>query len=131
MEEIECNHISESDMSVLHSILVIFLSHNLYYTLLYIWQFTFLHQVFHSLWKAGKALESRKGEIQVQFKDVPGDIFRSMHYPYDILVFSLYHAFIMHILLSVLYTNPESEIGVSCITVFTLEDKIIHTSVFT
>jgi hypothetical protein len=35
----------------------------------------------------------------------------------------------LHILLSVLYTNPESEIGVSYITVFTLEDKIIHTSV--
>lgn len=52
-----------------------------------------------------------------------------MHYPYDVLVFSLYHAFIMHILLSVLYTDPESEIGVSYITVFTLEDKIIHTSV--
>ncbi|AES78639.2 glucose-6-phosphate 1-dehydrogenase [Medicago truncatula] len=77
----------------------------------------------------GKALESRKAEIEVQFKDVPGNIFRSMHYPYDVLVFSLYHAFIMHILLSVLYTDPESEIGVSYITVFTLEDKIIHTSV--
>ena len=26
--------------------------------------------------KAGKALSSRKAEIRVQFKDVPGDIFR-------------------------------------------------------
>jgi hypothetical protein len=29
--------------------------------------------------KAGKALNSRKAEIRVQFKDVPGDIFRCMH----------------------------------------------------
>jgi glucose-6-phosphate 1-dehydrogenase len=28
--------------------------------------------------KAGKALNSRKAEVRVQFKDVPGDIFRSM-----------------------------------------------------
>lgn len=28
--------------------------------------------------KAGKALNSRKAEIRVQFKDVPGDIFRCM-----------------------------------------------------
>ncbi len=26
--------------------------------------------------KAGKALDSRKAEIRVQFKDVPGDIFK-------------------------------------------------------
>lgn len=26
--------------------------------------------------KAGKALDSRKAEIRVQFKDVPGDIYR-------------------------------------------------------
>ena len=26
--------------------------------------------------KAGKALNSRKAEIRIQFKDVPGDIFR-------------------------------------------------------
>lgn len=73
--------------------------------------------------KAGKALNSRKAEIRVQFKDVPGDIFRSMHYPYDILVFSLYHAFVMHILLSVLYINPESINSVRYLLVFTLEDK--------
>lgn len=30
--------------------------------------------------KAGKALNSRKAEIRVQFKDVPGDIFRSMYF---------------------------------------------------
>ena len=28
--------------------------------------------------KAGKALSSRKAEIRVQFKDVPGDIFKCM-----------------------------------------------------
>ena len=28
--------------------------------------------------KAGKALNSRKAEIRVQFKDVPGDIFKCM-----------------------------------------------------
>lgn len=28
--------------------------------------------------KAGKALNSRKAEVRVQFKDVPGDIFRCM-----------------------------------------------------
>lgn len=33
--------------------------------------------------KAGKALNSRKAEIRVQFKDVPGDIFRCM---YDIIL---------------------------------------------
>lgn len=33
--------------------------------------------------KAGKALNSRKAEIRVQFKDVPGDIFRC-----KVLVFS-------------------------------------------
>ena len=29
--------------------------------------------------KAGKALNSRKAEIRVQFKDVPGDIFKCMY----------------------------------------------------
>lgn len=28
--------------------------------------------------KAGKALESRKAEIRIQFKEVPGDIFKCM-----------------------------------------------------
>ena len=28
--------------------------------------------------KAGKALDSRKAEIRVQFKDVPGDIYKCM-----------------------------------------------------
>lgn len=28
--------------------------------------------------KAGKALNSRKAEVRVQFKDVPGDIFKCM-----------------------------------------------------
>ena len=28
--------------------------------------------------KAGKALESRKAEIRIQFKEVPGDIFKSI-----------------------------------------------------
>lgn len=28
--------------------------------------------------KAGKALNSRKAEIRVQFKDVPGDIYKCM-----------------------------------------------------
>lgn len=28
--------------------------------------------------KAGKSLNSRKAEVRVQFKDVPGDIFKSM-----------------------------------------------------
>jgi len=28
--------------------------------------------------KAGKALNSRKADIRVQFKDVPGDIFKCM-----------------------------------------------------
>jgi glucose-6-phosphate 1-dehydrogenase len=62
--------------------------------------------------KAGKALNSRKAEIRVQFKDVPGDIFRSMNYtiPYDILMFSLYNDFVMNILLHVLYVNLESKI---------------------
>lgn len=32
--------------------------------------------------KAGKALNSRKAEIRVQFKDVPGDIFKSMDYKF-------------------------------------------------
>lgn len=62
--------------------------------------------------KAGKALNSRKAEIRVQFKDVPGDIFRSMDYtiPYDIFgVLALYHAFFMHILLSILHINLKSE----------------------
>jgi len=36
--------------------------------------------------KAGKALNSRKAEIRVQFKDVPGDIFRCMTYlPFQIM----------------------------------------------
>jgi glucose-6-phosphate 1-dehydrogenase len=62
--------------------------------------------------KAGKALNSRKAEIRVQFKDVPGDIFRSMNYtiPYDILMFSLFNDFVMNILLHVLYVNLESKI---------------------
>jgi glucose-6-phosphate 1-dehydrogenase len=76
--------------------------------------------------KAGKALNSRKAEIRVQFKDVPGDIFRSMNYtiPYDILMFSLFNDFVMNILLHVIYVNLESKIGVKYILVFTLEDKI-------
>lgn len=28
--------------------------------------------------KAGKALESRKAEIRIQYKEVPGDIFKCM-----------------------------------------------------
>jgi glucose-6-phosphate 1-dehydrogenase len=30
--------------------------------------------------KAGKALDSRKAEIRVQFKDVPGDIFKCKNF---------------------------------------------------
>lgn len=35
--------------------------------------------------KAGKALNSRKAEIRVQFKDVPGDIFRCKALTFAIL----------------------------------------------
>lgn len=31
--------------------------------------------------KAGKALNSRKAEIRIQFKDVPGDIFKCIVLP--------------------------------------------------
>lgn len=43
--------------------------------------------------KAGKALNSRKAEIRIQFKDVPGDIYRCM--ASDLLVFYLisFHMF--------------------------------------
>jgi len=31
--------------------------------------------------RAGKALDSRKAEVRVQFKDVPGDIFKCEYFP--------------------------------------------------
>lgn len=73
--------------------------------------------------KAGKALNSRKAEIRVQFKDVPGDIFRSTNSMLYLMQYSLYHAFVMHILLSVLYINLGSVNGVRYLLVFALEDK--------
>lgn len=36
--------------------------------------------------KAGKALNSRKAEIRIQFKDVPGNIFRSMLLFFSIII---------------------------------------------
>lgn len=63
--------------------------------------------------KAGKALNSRKAEIRVQFKDVPGDIFKCME-PYLLISGCSFfiHALVMHLLLSYLYINLQSESGV-------------------
>lgn len=41
--------------------------------------------------KAGKALNSRKAEIRVQFKDVPGDIFKCKTLELQNPAFSCFH----------------------------------------
>jgi uncharacterized membrane protein len=49
--------------------------------------------------KAGKALDSRKAEIRVQFRDAPGDIFKctlfTLLLAYRVPVFSLRMIFIL------------------------------------
>lgn len=56
--------------------------------------------------KAGKALNSRKADIRVQFKDVPGDIFKCMRPDFQYLSeFSSVHAFIMHLELYIVYKS--------------------------
>ena len=48
------------------------------YIYIYIYIFFFFASGVPFILKAGKALNSRKAEIRVQFKDVPGDIFKCM-----------------------------------------------------
>lgn len=47
--------------------------------------------------KAGKALSSRKAEIRVQFKDVPGDIFRCKTSDLKCHQYNLYHTGYSHL----------------------------------
>lgn len=47
--------------------------------------------------KAGKALSSRKAEIRVQFKDVPGDIFRCKTFVLKFHQYNQYHTGYSHL----------------------------------
>lgn len=53
--------------------------------------------------KAGKALNSRKAEVRVQFKEVPGDIFRctSLH-SYHLLILFCHWAFLLKWVLAII-----------------------------
>ena len=75
--------------------------------------------------KAGKALNSRKAEIRVQFKDAPGDIFRCT-YPMcfhilNVLSLSLF----LQVLLTVIYQCPPENL--ICLVITTLNDFVLIT----